>query len=161
MCRQLLDGTICLDRLDIDAWHHTVTHGQIGELQYVLEQFDLVLLVFVVGGIFEQCCQVLAVELFDRATILYLLSHHSENQIRNARCQLSNGEENDVEKEDRNGECSEVEIGIEFEHRLGDKLAQEDDDDGREGGFEQHRTVCYGFPADCRADHLDQRRHIE
>ena len=111
--RQLFDARRQLDGLDVDARHHAVAHAQIGEVQRVLKQFDLVLLVVLhLRRPLDQTFEIGAVEVGRRRLPLHPAAEQPQDDVRNDGRKPYDRIEQDVKDEEQRREGSVIEIGI-------------------------------------------------
>ena len=163
--RELFDGRIVdVHCLDVHARHHAVAHPQVGEIQRVLEQLQLVVgfgtRLGTVGV--EQRREVLAVETVRRRPLFDAAARQTQDTVRNERRQPRDRIEQQIEEIDYRRQRAVIEVRIVAEDRLGQEFREKDDDDGRNGGFDRHGTVPGdALPPQRVENTAQQQRHVE
>ena len=131
---ELLDsGRLKVYGLDIDTLHHTISDTQIGKIQSVLEETNILLVLAlhldIVG--LDKLCQVVTVELHLLIALLHTLSRKAQKQCAKKRCKARYRIENQVDNEDNGRKECIIKVWVMLEYRFWDILANEDDDHRR------------------------------
>ena len=123
---ELLDGgRLKVYGLDIDTLHHTISDTQIGKIQSVLEETNILLVLAlhldIVG--LDKLCQVVTVELHLLIALLHTLSRKAQKQCAKKRCKARYGIENQVDNEDNGRKECIIKVWVMLEYRFWDILA--------------------------------------
>ena len=137
-------GGIGVDGLDVDAGNHAVAHAQVGEIEGVLKELELVVgLGPGVGTVgIEQGGQIVAAESGLRALPDDGPPEQTENTVGDERSEPCDGKEQEVEKEDDGSEGPVIEIGVVAEDGLGQELGDEDDDERGNARLDSDRPLA-------------------
>ena len=163
--RELPDRRVVdIHRLDIHTRHHAVANPQVGEIQRILEKFELVVRLgtrFRRIGI-EQCREIVAAEAVRHGPLLDTAPRQAQDTMRYERREAGDRIEQQVKEIDHRRQGAVIEVGVVAEDRLGKELRSKDDDDGRHGRFDGDRTVTGdAFPPQRIEDAAQQQRHVK
>ena len=153
-----------VDRLDIDPRHHAVAHEQPGKVERILEQADifLVIVLFVaLGCLVDQVCQIDPVEGLRPPPRIDRQPENTQDQRRNESGDTRQRIKQQVKQENRHGEGTVVQIGIEPHDGFGDVLRGKNDDNRRKDRLKQERPAGKQPPPRERKQRLDQQAHLQ
>ena len=157
-------GIIDIDRLHIDTGNHAIPHAQIGKIQGILKEFDLIIRFMLRLRLprFEQAGQIGPVENGLHHRNLRLTPHQPQNPLGNPGRQLGDRKKQQIKEIDRRSKQAVIKIRAVPENGFREKFGDEDDDDCRNRRFQNDGPAASDLrPTHCRRERAQQQRHIE